>query len=712
MASVATLSLLSITSRHHGHISHNSLSIHHAKVLTRHLPSPPEQRLVNFDHGTRVTVRDLFGCMPVRVKQRSLISERSAQDKEWAKLVREAVALLLAWPTGINVCLRAPTVHRELRFRPSEKTDLLSRTSRLLTQASLADSGDANAWVPISGSSGSVTVQGCICENPVATRRSQFISFGIYPALNEYGTNVLYEEINKVFGSSSFGLIENGNDVDPTIENYTAKELRSRKSIERWPMFYLKVTFGGRSDSIAMDSLLDNRGPELAVITDLLKTVCYRFLEKHRFRPRRVQFGASEGAHLNARTSSRPSRGVGSGSRVSSAVGSTSSRHGSPFDDWHRVKAGSALSQDLTRKLPDSRPDHIEPTLELRLVGEGGKLLRKPFDEPLPDLEPVLSSSYILTNQNVDHSRKAEYSDAQLDTLESDSRSEVQVPREKRRRLEPKSKRQQSQWLQNVIRSWENPVFETVQNPIPRINDECPRPSKRDLGTSHHFETGKSDVVSFDSASMNLIGRISRQALIEATVISQVDRKFVLIKLPLNSTVFKPEDQPSNSTLVMLDQHAADERCRLEELMASYFTGDGTLMRAEIETLESPISWEVTPKERDLLEQYRDHLSTWGIILQVHRRSPKITVTALPPSILERCRLEPRLIVDLVRKEIWRIADEGLLRRARPENQGDKPWVSHFHGCPQGILDMLNSRACRSEYLWLLIPLSYTYVSS
>jgi DNA mismatch repair protein MLH3 len=72
----------------------------------------------------------------------------------------------------------------------------------------------------------------------------------------------------------------------------------------------------------------------------------------------------------------------------------------------------------------------------------------------------------------------------------------------------------------------------------------------------------------------------------------------------------------------------------------------------------------------------------------------------LPPSILERCRLEPRLLVDLLRKEIWKLygmssSHSGGWSSVAAGSQYD--WVAKFHDCPEGVLDLIHSRACRSR---------------
>ncbi|KAL6357396.1 hypothetical protein LRP88_07558 [Fusarium phalaenopsidis] len=689
LASLATLSLLSITSHHQSRISHNSITIHNSKVLARHLPSPPESRLVSFDHGTRVTVRDLFGSMPVRVKQRASLTERPALDKEWSKLVREVLAMLLAWPSGVHVSIKNTAAQRELRFRPSDKTDIVFKTSRLLMQASLTDSSDVDCWVPISASCGSVSVKGCICTNPVATRRSQFISLGIHPIMNEFGTDVLYEEINRVFSNSSFGVVdgdENKRPEDsPKLEGFSSKELRSRKAIERWPMFYLKITTPDFDDVDGTDRL-ESQGQTLSAILDLLKATCYGFLKKHHFRPRKVRLSPDDSVFSTSRTLSRSRKS----SKRQSASSSSSSRAGSatpvsrdafgpradsPFHGWHRVKIGTGTSGSTSSKANDIQSNLPEQTLARPLIGEGGKLLRKPFDEPSPEPEEIPTS-------------KASNTTAAMSALDGDTTTSATRPRKR------------SKWLQEVIDSWENPVFENVQPAIPSIDDTNLPPAP---GLSHSCgRSGHANII-FDAGSMSLSSRISRQALTEATVISQVDRKFILVKLPLKDAA--PGKQ--SSALAVLDQHAVDERCRLEDLMADYFVRDGSIKQVlpVTEPLDRPLIFEVPLKEHSLLDQHRDRFAAWGIVYQTPTpRSPsqpkKVIVTALPPSIMERCRLEPRLLIDLLRTEVWRSVDEGVPLSQPPDSNCNKSWVSRFHGCPRGILEMLHSRACRSAIMF------------
>ncbi|RDA85520.1 hypothetical protein CP532_2168 [Ophiocordyceps camponoti-leonardi (nom. inval.)] len=613
LASLAGLSLLSITSRHRGHLSHSSVAIHNSKVLKRQTPASAEQRLATFDHGTRVTVHALFGSMPVRVKhQASVFSARSAVDKEWARLVHEIVALLVSWPSEVSVLLTETAVRRELRLKSSAGVDLAVRSSRLFSQASLADADDADSWVPISASSRYVRVKGCISTNPVVSRRAQMMSLGVQPILNTHECNFLYEAVNQVFDESSFGVVENA----------TGKP---RKGLERWPMFYLQMTLPN-SEMSAFD-MSNESHRVVGDIVRLLKVLSFEFLKKQCLRPRAIDCQRRSTPRV-AKESKQP-------------VSQMPSRK-LQLDDWPHVKVGH-----VSRR-PSNGP--VTP----RLVGEGGKLLGMPFE---------------------DGSRQTD----------AETRVVHRSPAGGRRRLRvlestTAAKRQPSGWLRAVLDSWQNPVFETAEAAIPSVH-AC------------------GDVVRFDSKSVPLEGRLSRSALGSAEVIGQVDRKFVLVRLRLRDGGEGEEGEEATG-LVAIDQHAADERCRLEELCRGYFDGDG--YDAVSEPLERPVLFEASGREGELLRQYREHFASWGVVyvLDGHER---VRVTRLPPSIAERCSGEPRLLIDLVRREAWALAD-GLVAARKKGKKGKKvdglSWPSRLRGCPSGILELLYSRSCRSAIMF------------
>ena len=689
LASLANLSLISVTSHHPLHVSHNSLNLRNGEVLSRNLPCPAELRFELFDSGTKVVVRDLFGLMPVRVKQRATaFNERANLDKEFQRLVRDTVSLLLSWPSGVSVLLRDSVTQREVRLKTSGKLEIVPRTVRLLSQASIADFDDASSWITVSGSTDTVSVRGCICSDPAASRRCQFLSFGIHPVLNEFGTNFLYEEINKVFKNSTFGSLKSTNstsdrgNMDET-GNGTAG-LKIRKAVERWPVFCLRIEL---PRSVKVSDLHDTLEPQgdLKDVLNLLKAVSYGFLKQYHFHPRKVQTSAEESGFSTAKTAGRATRSAKSLGTLNSRISTPRlASHGgrevarprsdSPFDGWSRVKIGFPSAFKDNNK---GEPADVGLAIATQLVGEGGKLLRMPFEDATEQaakkLDPNHGSNWKIS-RHCGESAKDVVVDYESQQTPQGSHSD--------------------DWLQDILRSWRNPVFETAQRAVPQTHNDGPmHESIQRIGDSS---------VSFPSASLILSGRVSRAALAKAQVVCQVDRKFVLVKLPLGEGT-DDANLESSSALVMLDQHASDERCCLETLMEDYFERDAATghPKAIIEILHRPLEYEISRRECEILAQYRQYFELWGIMVHVgvngKQPSGRLTVTGLPPSILERCKTEPRLLIEMVRKEIWRLEEDGPARTQQREASAEVPWAVNFHGCPPWILQLLQSRSCRSK---------------
>ncbi|VUC36670.1 unnamed protein product [Clonostachys rosea] len=709
LASLATVSLLLVASCHRHHVSHNSLMIHNSKLIARRTPAPPEHRIHTFDHGTRVLVRDLFGSMPVRVKHRAILfSERQNADRHWWQLVHDVVAILISYPAGISLSLKDLTIQRELRLRSADASDISIRASRIISQAFLSDSRDGG-WIPISGSSGSVTLNGCIFTRPAAARRCQFISLGIEPVDNTEDANILYEEVNKVFKNSDFGVTMTEN-LDPRDPASAVTQSNSRKGIERWPMFFFQLRSQSPSELPDVDALFNNEHRDLRSIIDLVKAVSYGFLKKHSYRPGKIKIENKDSANPIRKMSSTSKLSIrgrkqptASGSVRSASRGSAPNiGRSSPFDGWHRIKVGHAAKgggKEYQAAPPD--PQISSNNQGTPLISSGGRLLRKPFEEPetTPGSGDTVESNY--------------FKDDHLPRSSLPSK-----PDPPRNNPDESSKDEPSRWLKGVSELWENPVFETASAFIPRAYNDIPIQVREDGILSKHFSrAGRADEIMLESSSISLAGRVSKLALQGAEIISQVDGKFILVKLPLENASDESR-KVGSSALVMLDQHAVDERCQLESLMAAYFVPSSRncdVLEAKTETLDPPLLFEISKEEGQMLAQNVAYFSAWGIDIdmesnigprtadhgQVREDVSFVAVTSLPPSIIARCRAEPRLIIDLLRKESWDRVDRGqsaLPTFSRP-NTGSNP-ISNFHGCPRGILELLHSRSCRSAIMF------------
>ncbi|KAI7272780.1 hypothetical protein KC345_g7048 [Hortaea werneckii] len=335
LAQVAALSLLTITSRHHHSDEYATLTLHQGKIIARSFPAPPGHELFHVAHGTRVAVRDLFGNMPVRVKQRALAGATSSdEEKAWNELKRGVVALLLAWPKPCAVKLRnsekndknvslhsshpnvsAALTERSIRQLSGKASEYDLRDALpLVFQAGLAPYESRAKWIAVSTSTGTINVKGLICLNPAPTKLCQFISIGIHPCSRLGGHNELYEALNKTFSFSSFGAVNDTPDLDEAEkerrlrdqryknDGYTQRQLHGRKGVDRHPMFVLQVKLSdGHDYHVAAESPSESH---LKNIIDVLEATATQWLAANHFRPRkrrqRMNQAPTSGAHMSS----------------------------------------------------------------------------------------------------------------------------------------------------------------------------------------------------------------------------------------------------------------------------------------------------------------------------------------------------------------------------------------------------------------------------
>ncbi|GAD99809.1 DNA mismatch repair protein (Mlh3), putative [Paecilomyces variotii No. 5] len=807
LGSLSALSLLTITSHHVLHDSTNSVIFHQGKPVARLLPAPPQQELELGIHGTRVSVHDLFGNIPVRVKSRALALQKPEEvDREWDDLRVMLTALMLANDKSTNVVVADPARNRKFNIRGRDSSVTRSdsiiramdieRVVFLLRHAGFLTSRHGGSWTSMSANTPEVSIQAAISLEPSPTKQAQFMSLGIHPIFPRNNANVLFNEVNRMFAASDFGTLgySASDSSDTRLRSGQPVSKLLSKAVNRWPMFYIRIDTQGHDEPICEERNLLTSDNSLQHILDVLSAMLRQFLQQNYLRPRAGSRKKETQMSLDTRDNSQkassreraflepgPSLGrdrtCGTISRsteeslddrivlpiLRNKALSTSSTS-SHFSGWSRIKSGKEYTLDAicsglprgkqsTSSIMSNPKDRIS-SLDEDIANQrtsmflGGESSDSATLEsaPLHDhsgpvdgthiwMDPV-SKAHVLINSRTGQAvppRQSMTRPAQLNEVirrpHSASFLQDRISNtEKVKRPASALPTAHSGWLDNMMKRWDNPVLSRWERPITTVDPVASRQAERtSIGSSHHCSI-------FSAEARNLLpfkGRLSKVALQRAEVIAQIDRKFILIKMAATPNLKGP-----GSVLTIVDQHAADERCRVEKLFDEFFlsaagTGD-TGQRVEVHTTEllPPIIFETSAAEFRLLRKYSEFFTSWGCHYEPSKasetRGGKFCLRALPTGIVERCRMEPTLAIDMLRSEIWKREETGKnisggnTKRSSVEQfrkkgdtgftpsdqdeivDGDKRsfWVERIADCPQGILDLLNSRACRSAIMF------------
>lgn len=834
LASLAAMSLLTITSHHYEHRSHNSITFHHSKAIERHMPVSAQHEVKYEEHGTRVTVRNLFGNLPVRVKQRAVVVEqRSEQVRLWDILKRDITGLLLGWgrpislriqdadhKTVLNFPVQAPPTPNEshttttCKRRPDELQLVLSA----LTQAGYISIDDWISWVPVSASTSSVTIKGAISLEPAPTKRVQFISLGIQPLSSERGHNVLYHEVNRTFGLSDFGIIEDDaqvgesekirrqNDKRFKSAGYTNRQLKGRKSVDRYPMFHLHISLkDGHPFRASKDRYLDEQ-THLPAVVEVLDAMITQWLSLHCFRPRkrrteRYRLGTAstsitgsteqetsqtqlpfDQSGLDVKSSMRNSAESRSRKRKRTLAAMSANRvHQSAFNDWSRIKSGKSefhgglwastkrketlLAEDCSSN-DFTESENMNPSIQStqrRAMFDAEPILPGSLNASVlwrdATKAPTCNTSEPVVNDGYDESM-IWTNFTNMQALALNTRTGSEVPHDSLRpqtsssiKMRPNGlneynnllrirKRTSSieetstPWLDGLLKAWDNPVFKVTETRIPQA---CI--AEHELGCGchsrakcFHHSRGDMDRAFNDGTLACGTSKMSKEGLRGAQVIAQLDRKFILVKMP-NCENKDPMPGPKTDLLVLIDQHAADERTRVENLLvelctplsegpthSSYRSKLGHKSLVGFSILEKPLQFSISSQERECFITHAATFGAWGILFDIlisqastraastaEKEHHLLSVTTLPPSISERCKTDPKLLISFLRAAVWKYVEdpyllpisEELHPKGHSEEDNASPiWLKRLSSCPQGLLDLINSRACRSAIMF------------
>ena len=283
-----------------------------------------------------------------------------------------------------------------------------------------------------------------------------------------------------------------------------------------------------------------------------------------------------------------------------------------------------------------------------------------------------------------------------------------------------------AKWVHDILANWENPTFGTTEERIPQISfDGLNMDSSANLHRSNH-QCSYTDIhKSFVESSFSSQTKLSKQGLAAARVIAQVDKKFILARMNNDIVGSSENERKEKKILALIDQHAADERIRVEKLFDELcmplppqdqpFTcgmGYGNLDSAiKTTVLIRKIVFETSISEQKLFVDHASRFADWGILYEISPSQQlsglsaagkcRITVKTLPECIAEKCRVDPNSLIGIMRSEVWNCQHSAYTKiSGREKTEKTAGWLSRIGDCPQGILEMLNSRACRSAIMF------------
>jgi len=739
--------------------------------------------------------------MPVRVKQRALLDE-AVDDADWSALIHAVIAYQLAWKKPVSIRIFNHVTGKLVNLQPkvgrgvevvgktrTAPTTKLDHTLSLLTQASLIAVNSWQSWVPISAMTSSVKIRGAISLDPSPTKYHQFIAIGFHPILHGTRHNVLYDEVNRLFQDSRFGVVDDSPDEDERMRRskdrrykshgMTNKMLKySTKGVDRWPMYDFHIDINALNVHLPSSRTKTVEVAELQSVLKVVAAMTTQWLAEHGFRPRHKTLKTKSAAEVNAQTSSSQTalatmiltkdrnqsatlKTVGRASKVSDTNGAIArsssnssqakhtSLHGdnrgekmnrpSPmFQTWSRIKSGRpGIMSETTIKnkgsadigaaphahLPSSPKQmamkNLNTTPDISVVAEDDQsqdtwtTWRDPDTRQLFDLN---TRSGLLVPAQRPRSAPG-MSDSSNLPIDITSRPSTALSL----RLESRSQgrlnqSQHSPWLKNLAHRWENPVFQSAEQPVEHVSLAGIENDHPKQCTHNHDQAGSSPTQE---------SRLSARSLCKAKVVAQLDNKFILIKMPIACQTTLEENATTSSNdnfLVMVDQHAADERCKVEELLSHLCehttaalplrSNLGHEPRIRTTRLDTAITFETTTTEAEFLKKHAAYFAKWGILYDILpiRNAPdtsnvvtksKLVIRTLPPVIVERCTTEPRLIIELLRAEIWQRGTKSKhFSHASSDVQSTSHWLKEIGDCPKGILEMVNSRACRSAIMF------------
>ncbi|KAG5648838.1 hypothetical protein DXG03_000187 [Asterophora parasitica] len=297
-------------------------------------------------------------------------------------------------------------------------------------------------------------------------------------------------------------------------------------------------------------------------------------------------------------------------------------------------------------------------------------------------------------------------------------------------------------WLQKALQA--NRTFNIAEVSVPRLHsssscflqDSVPRHSLADPCDTHPARSQQAPRADVLGVTPDLNQhRFEKQDLGRAKVINQVDRKFIACLIEDHydaqdsSSLYPPRDGPA---LVLIDQHAADERVRVERFLKDLCIGylanredtQGTGVRLRELSPSRPVL--LTLHEAQRLKESRaiqESFRQWGFGFELSHQEhanpddsseegfgaeddtgyTQVWVKSIPEVVSDKLLIGDELR-DLVKGFMGQLATQTLpmsqaaASAKEDENRDEFCWLKALRWCPRELLELINSKACRGTY--------------
>ncbi|ODQ50594.1 hypothetical protein SAICODRAFT_73368 [Saitoella complicata NRRL Y-17804] len=691
LASIAAISLLTITSRHTTYRSTHTVRLQSSSRIFSGRASENESLQ---GQGTVVSVHDLFSTLPVRRKARRL-----AGVDELGEVRRAVVGLTVAKP-DVAFTLRDETGAKILSLKRKRKDN---NEITMLRQAYGRDL--VREWRNLEASAGGVSMRGVMGLNGHGSKQHQYIY------LNDRLLQPcdLHRTVSKLFANSSFAV--HGTDEDDAGErDFDAPAVRKspRKNVDRHPVYVIKITCALSAYDVCLDpskSVVETE--RLPLITTLLASMVKGFLASLNLvsaerdqamvgevdeivdpfriprkrggfsklpeleRPSKIRAARMDDNELRGRTLFKPAI------NKTNAVEVVAHPTGSAIincngDDNTTGGEGPKMGMELV--------DWVDPMTNKKYLLDtrtGNTYSSRPGTARPPSSRPTTSTSRPLTASSANPSFA----------------TGVKVDRSSLRRTGGSAGRG---FAETLVARWQNPVFGNTELAIPQLSSAAVVETR-----SSHVEISR--YFSANTSSSKNGFRLTKKALASCVVVAQVDRKFILVKMKAEDGV----EVEGEDVLVIIDQHAADERVRVERFFTELCQLDSDQEGVRRVILNKRVVVRLSGREGRVLGVWRERLAWWGVILEGkgvkdEEEHVEVVCTHLPPLIAERCVAEPRLLQDLVRDYLYSLESSGRPLRPPPptSTSSSEDWLTRIRTCPPKMIEMINSRACRSAIMF------------